>query len=219
MERAVLAEACASVGLFPLPTLALMPGMLLPLHVFEPRYRDLVRDCLSREAPLCVPQLRTPAGMDALGRPRIHDYACVGKIVANHELADGRYNVLVQPLGRVRIMDEPLSDKSFRVARAALLHDTPVDTMNLSKVGSSLRVVLAPLLGRIPEAARGLSRALEELPDEAVPTAIASMVLQDPEARQRYLAQDDPRMRAEQVLQAALTFLAESQVSATTAEA
>ena len=219
MERAALAEACAAVGLFPLPTLALMPGMLLPLHVFEPRYRELVRDCLSREAPLCVPQLRANGGADALGRPSIHDYACVGRIIANHALADGRYNVLVQPLGRVRILEEPLSDKPFRVARAALLQDTPVDTTSLGKIGSSLRVVLAPLLGRAPEAGRGLTRALEDLPDEAVPTAIASMVIQEPEARQRYLAQDDPRARAEQVLQAALTFLAESQVSATTAEA
>jgi magnesium transporter len=53
----------------------------------------------------------------------------------------------------------------------------------------------------------------------AVPTAIASIVLQDSEARQRYLAQDDPSARAEQVLQAALTFLAETQSSATPAEA
>jgi Lon protease-like protein len=214
-----LAEACASLPLFPLPGMALMPGSLLPLHVFEPRYRQLVEDCLAGERPFCVPQVRGDDSRDGHGRPAILPYAAVGRIAAHQQLEDGRYNILVQPLARIRILEEPLSDAPYRVARAAVLQDLPADPETLTRAGEELRTLLAPLLARLGPPAAGMARALQALPAERLADAVAAVALRSEEARQGFLAQDDPLVRARLIREAVLTWLAEAQSDREVAEA
>ncbi len=217
MELARLREACAALPLFPLPGTALMPGSLLPLHVFEPRYRQLVTDCLRDGGPLSVPQLRADA-VDALGRPAYYGYASVGTIGAHQELDDGRFNVLVQPLARIRIVDEAASTRLYRVARAEVLTDIPHTPRHLERVGERVRALFRPLVGRMGELGDGVARALQALPAERVPEALAGIVLRQDHARQAWLADDDPVTRASRVEEAVLTLLAEVATS-TPAEA
>ncbi|MFZ5479332.1 MAG: LON peptidase substrate-binding domain-containing protein [Myxococcota bacterium] len=209
MDRTRLVEACQALPLFPLPGTVLMPGSLLPLHVFEPRYRQLVSDCLRDHVPLSVPQLRPDEETDSTGRPAFYPYASVGLIGAHQELADGRFNVLVQPLARIRIVEERSTTRLYRIARAIVLVDEHVPRDELATVGERVRGVFAPLVGRMGQVGEGVARALRSLPAERVSEAVASVVLRADDLRQAFLSENNPVRRAMMVETSVLTLLAE----------
>jgi Lon protease-like protein len=187
---------------------------MLPLHVFEPRYRQLVEDCLRDDLPLSIPQLVENGRPDAHGRPAVLPYATVGRIAAHHRLDDGRFNILVQPLARIRLLEEPLSDRAYRVVRAAVLQDLPVDEGELARAGERVRRLLAPMVARLGPPAAGLGKALGALPAGRVAEAVAGFVVRSEAARQAYLSQDDPLARARLVEEGVLTTMAEVQDAA-----
>ncbi|MEN9786725.1 MAG: hypothetical protein RLZZ299_1989 [Pseudomonadota bacterium] len=209
MDRVALARACATLPIFPLPGVQLMPGALLPLHVFEPRYRQLVADCVRDQTPLCVPQLVSVRRDDGAGPPAVHPYAVVGVLAAHQPLQDGRSNILVQPVARVRIVEERDVDTPYRAVRAVPLDDLPVDAAALGAVGARVRALVLPMLGAMGASTAGLTRALRMVPDGRLAEAVATLVLRDEDARQRFLAQDSPLTRAHQVEEAVLTLAAE----------
>ena len=97
---------------------------MLPLHVFEPRYRQMVADCLQGERWMVVAMLRPGWENDYEGRPPIHRVAGAGEIVHAEALGDGRFNILLDGRFRVRIEEEdPPGDRPYRVARARRLAD------------------------------------------------------------------------------------------------
>lgn len=200
-----LARACEALPLFPLPDVVLLPGPALPLHVFEPRYRQLVEDVLA-DGFLAIPQMVPDAASD-LAAPFL-PYAGVGKILAHRLLDDGRYNILVQPLGRVKLVEE-LSGGShpYRMGRMDLLEDKPFVPRELERVGARLLALVGPMLGSMGERATELRRGLGEMDRTKVPEAIALFVLRDAEERQTYLAEDDPVVRAAMVELAVLGVL------------
>jgi uncharacterized protein len=114
------------VRLFPLPNLVLFPGVMQPLHVFEPRYRQMTRDALAGDRLIALVLLRPGWEADYDARPAVHPVACVGKIVADQALEDGRFNLLVRGLGRVQIVQEVDNGKPYRSARVDLLPDVVV---------------------------------------------------------------------------------------------
>lgn len=209
MERARLEEACRALPLFPLPGTVLLPGSLLPLHVFEPRYRDLVNDCLRDQLPLSVCQVRPEDATDTAGSPRVFPYAGVGIIGAHQELPDGRFNVLVQPVGRIRIVSEGASGRAYRLAQVELLDDLEVDPAELLAEGERVRGLFTPLVGRMGQVGESVARALRSLSPDRVPEAVASVVLRSDDARQRFLAENSPLVRAAMVEEAVLMLLAE----------
>jgi len=89
------------VPLFPLPNVVHFPHTLLPLHVFEPRYRRMVADTLDGERVLAMAVAREEVRPEE--RPRIHPVGSIGKIELIDELPDGRYHLLLEGLARVRI--------------------------------------------------------------------------------------------------------------------
>ncbi len=209
LERAHLEEACRALPLFPLPGTVLLPGSLLPLHVFEPRYRDLVNDCLRDQLPLSVCQVRPEDAPGSVGAPRLLPYAGVGIIGAHQELADGRFNVLVQPVGRIRIVSEGPSGRAYRLAQVELLDDLEVDPAELLAEGERVRRLFTPLVGRMGQVGESVARALRSLSPERVPEAVASVVLRSDDARQCFLAENSPLVRAAMVEEAVLMLLAE----------
>src|SRR5438270_12967352 len=100
--------------LFPLPNLVLFPTMLQGLHIFEPRYRQMTADALEDDRLLAPVLLQ--AGWEAhyQGNPAIHPIACLGKIVSEQKLDDGRYNLQVRGLCRVRVIRELSNGKLYR---------------------------------------------------------------------------------------------------------
>ena len=209
MERFQLEAACAELPLFPLPGVLLIPGTTLPLHVFEPRYRQLVKDCVETGKPLALPQVVMGGATDLLGSPAIHPYAGVGFVSGHHSLPDGRYNVFIQGLARVKLTEEIAdSGHPYRVAKATLLEDEPVVGDNLARLGMLLRGLIAPLLARSGERGSLFLAGLVESGDERIADAIAPLVLRDDDDRQAFLAENNPLLRARLVESRLLVALA-----------
>ncbi len=106
------------LSIFPLPGAILFPGLHLPLHVFEPRYRALVGDALARDRRIAMIQPQR-AGDDA----PLYDVGCVGKIEEVEALDDGRYNIVLSGEARFRMVRELDVATPFRQVEAELLDD------------------------------------------------------------------------------------------------
>jgi Lon protease-like protein len=107
------------LALFPLPAAVLFPGMLLPLHVFELRYRAMTEHVLGGSKQMAV-VLIASGPSDAHGQPAIARVAGVGEIVHHQALSDGRYNIVLSGMARVTLEELPFVGP-FRRARAAVL--------------------------------------------------------------------------------------------------
>ncbi len=108
--------------LFPLPNVVLFPHVVQPFHIFEPRYRQMTKDALEADRLIAVVLLKPGFEEDYEGRPPIHDLACLGRIVADQPLPDGKYNLLVRGLCRLRL-DKEEGDKAYRMASGWPLPD------------------------------------------------------------------------------------------------
>ena len=148
------------VPIFPLPEVTFFPHTLLPLHVFEARYRLLVIDALERDRRLAVVKLRPGYEATYAGKPAVHAVAGLGEIVSCERLATGRYNILLRGESRVRLEQELPSDTLYRLMRARRLADAEA-------AGD-----VAPALARIRTACRALLDALAR-PADLLDTALA----------------------------------------------
>jgi ATP-dependent Lon protease len=117
--------ALESLPLFPLPGVILMPGVLLPLHVFEPRYRKMVRDVLDSHRSLAIVQILDDE-VEEGHPPRIAEVGGAGTIVDCTELPNGRFNVVLRGRARVRLEELPFSPP-YRRARCAVLPSTDAE--------------------------------------------------------------------------------------------
>jgi ATP-dependent Lon protease len=109
--------------LFPLPNLVLFPHVLQPLHIFEPRYRDMLEAAMADDRLIAMGLLMPGWEADYDGRPPVLPMACLGRVASCQQLADGRYNVLLAGLKRAAISKELPPSKSFREARVRLKED------------------------------------------------------------------------------------------------
>ncbi len=138
-----LAAFSGTVRLFPLPNLVLFPHVVQPLHIFEPRYRQLTADALAGDRLMALVLLQPGWEADYAGGPSICSVGCIGKIVADQRLSDGRYNLLLAGLSRVRIAHELPQDKLYRLAEAELLDDQDLTTCDEER---ALRRAIAKLV-------------------------------------------------------------------------
>jgi uncharacterized protein len=102
--------------LFPLPNLVFFPRTRLPLHIFEPRYRQMITDALETDKRFGIVLLQPGWEADYFGAPPIHRYGTVGTIEQAVPLDDGRYNILVHGDVRFRVLDE-VGSTPYRTAR------------------------------------------------------------------------------------------------------
>src|SRR5277367_5921153 len=114
-----------TVRLFPLPNLVLFPHVIQPLHVFEPRYRQLMEDALQADRLMALALLKPGWEDDYHQRPPIHPIVCIGRIFKEERLADGRFNLLLQGLCRARVLEEFKTGKLYRTARVDVLPEAP----------------------------------------------------------------------------------------------
>ena len=97
------------VPIFPLAGALLFPRTQLPLHIFEPRYRAMVRDALASDGLIAMVQPR-----DSSEPPALFEVGCIGRIAASDELDDGRFNIVLEGLGRFRIAREAEVETPYR---------------------------------------------------------------------------------------------------------
>jgi Lon protease-like protein len=110
------------IPLFPLATVVFFPNTLLPLHVFEPRYRQMVSDIENAERIIGMVLLKPGWEKDYQGNPETCNIACMGRMVSVEPLEDGRFNIVLYGLKRVEIL-ETVKDAPYRLARVNILED------------------------------------------------------------------------------------------------
>ncbi|HEY6146978.1 MAG TPA: LON peptidase substrate-binding domain-containing protein [Thermoanaerobaculia bacterium] len=173
------------IPLFPLPGVVLPPGTLLPLHIFEPRYRAMVADALAGNRTIGMALLAE--GSDPReAAPLIHPVGGAGRIVEVEELEDGRYNLVLQAEFRYRVLTEAPPDP-YRVAEVAELPSIPFPDARQEQ--SAVRIATETFL----EIARDLG--LPPLPDpplstERLASELALRLRYTPEELQEVLETD-----------------------------
>lgn len=187
-----LGLALREIPLFPLHSAVLFPGALLPLHVFEPRYRALVRDALASHRAIAIAHIPDPDA-DMSGNPPIAEVAGVGTIVEHWELPGGRFNIVL--VGRARVRVQELSFVApYRRAIASVL-DTRDAVIPGTEVGA-LHAAITAFTTVVRE--RDASFTLR-LPKESDPGVIADacahQLVISPVERQRVLEALDVRAR------------------------
>ena len=109
--------------LFPLPGVVFFPKAVLPLHIFEPRYRQMTEDALASDRLVTIVMIRPPSEWKGKGPPALEEYGCVGRILKFERLADGKFNLLLLGLRRVRLVREVPSGALYRAAEAEMVDD------------------------------------------------------------------------------------------------
>ena len=110
----------STIPIFPLPNAVLFPNVFMPLHVFEPRYREMVQHALEGDRVIGMVLLRPGYEADYAGRPPVFPIGCAGFITHANPLPDGRYNIVLRGLDRFRITGEETT-RSFRLAHVEVL--------------------------------------------------------------------------------------------------
>jgi Lon protease-like protein len=106
-------SALERLPVFPLPATVQFPGTVLPLHIFEPRYVQMVRDAMAGDRALAIVMLKDDDGaMEA--QAEIFDVACAGVIVHAEAVGSDRFNILVHGVHRVRLLDELPLHEGYR---------------------------------------------------------------------------------------------------------
>ena len=185
------------LSIFPLPGALLFPGMHLPLHIFEPRYRAMVSDAMARDRRIGMIQPRLEMGDDR-DRPSLYDIGCVGRIVEVEALDDGRYNLILEGVALFRLLRELDAATAFRQIEAELLAVRADETLSLGR-RSSLE-----LESRRFADAQGYSvdwDAVEKLDDESLVNGIAQIAPFDAAAKQALLEAEGIEDRAELIIQ------------------
>jgi ATP-dependent Lon protease len=158
----------------------------MPLHVFEPRYRALVRDALKGHRSLAVVLITDPDRLDAHGHPQIARLAGAGTIVDHVELPSGRYNILVRGRARVELEELPFGEGPYRRARATVIH-APPGHASPSDVASLIASATA-FAARLRERDADFELSLpKDAPAGALADLCAHHLILDPRERQEAL--------------------------------
>ena len=190
--------------LFPLPAPSLYPRVVQPLHIFEERYRALMRDAIDGDGLIAMAVLRPGWEPDYASRPPLERVACLGQIVTHHQLEDGRYNLLLAGVCRVRLLEEVEPPEAFRRARVELLHEEDPDPAD-----AGVQDLRAELIERfrvaLPQAAQvePLQRLMEDDPSLGLLADLAAYTLPlDRELKQAVLAEPVSVARARLIVAA-----------------
>ncbi len=176
------------IPLFPLPATVLLPGELLPLHVFEPRYRAMTRDALAAQRVIGVVAI-APGHEDAqAGAPPLAAVGCLGFVVRHVELEDGRYLLWLVGLEPFRIASELAADTPYRQARVEVLAgaDDGPGSARLAPLRGELRRLLPELAGGDGVAQVAVARPADDATDTQL-QALACEALELPAARRQEL--------------------------------
>lgn len=115
------------IPIFPLPGVVLFPGTLLPLHIFEPRYRTMVEHALATDRTIGMAMIAPDGPALGVDRPSVREIGGAGTIVEHELLEDGRYNIILEGAYRFRILEENAS-LPYRIARVEEDPATPFPT-------------------------------------------------------------------------------------------
>ena len=190
--------ATQRLTIFPLAGALLFPRALLPLHIFEPRYRAMVQDALARDRRIAMIQPRDRFERDA---PDLFEVGCIGRIAQVEALDDGRFNLVLEGLTRFRVLRELDVTTPFRQVEATIAGFD--DAAEQPPLALAVRAEIEQEARRYADA-RGYAidwDGVSGLDDEALVNGIAQVAPFDIAAKQALLEARDMAERAELLVQ------------------
>ena len=188
--------------LFPLPDVVFFPKTLLPLHVYEPRYRALASEALEQGRPICTALLKPGWEADYYGSPEVYPVGCVGRIIQHEKLPDGRYNITLDGQTKVKI------ESSVRLEPYRLVRVTPVEDDPAWAAGENAIEEAAELVRLFRQVHEGQGAAIQlgdvfaqNLSPESILNTIALHLNAEPEVKEQLLEMDRLFLRYHAVLQ------------------
>lgn len=192
VRMSTVLPASGIVPVFPLPGVVFFPRTILPLHVFEPRYREMVRDATRGDGLIVVALLRPGWERNYEGSPAFHAIATVGRIEDLEPVPDGRFYLRLVGLGRVEIGDV-VRDGPYRAARA-----TEIPEGNVDEAAPGIRAAKLDLLAShgclLRELTDDPSRGIvldDRIPFETAVNGACANLPVDPAIRQALLEESD----------------------------
>ena len=185
------------IPIFPLAGAILFPRTQLPLHIFEPRYRELVRDAIDGAGQIAMIQ---PHRLDDDNQAPLYGVGCVGEIASIEELDDGRFNIVLLGSNRFRLIRDVEFDGSYRCAEVDITafnddEPEPLALIQRAEVEREARK-LGDALGLAVDWA-----AVARLDDEMLVNAIAQVAPFDIGAKQALLEEESLHGRADLLVQ------------------
>jgi Lon protease-like protein len=185
--------------LFPLPNVVLFPNVFLPLHIFEPRYREMVADALSADRLIGMVLLRPGWERDYEGQPPIYPVGCSGVITHAERLPDGRYNIVLRGVERFRLVSEE-GGRGYRRAIVEPLVECPLAGPERAQI-RTCRAKLESLLAPAVERAGADPKMPAAMSDEDLINALAQYLDLEPLEKQALLEQPCLRTRASSLVE------------------
>lgn len=180
-----------TIPIFPLDDVFVFPNILLPLNIFEPRYRAMVADALKGDRVIGMVQLRPGYEPNYEGRPAVFAIGCAGVITQVDQLPDGRYTILLRGLVKFRILSEDQS-RPYRLAKVEPIPEEPDE-----KERAALTRQRERLIALMPSGAEPVPR---EISDEDVINALSQFSRIDALQRQDLLELNGPLLRSEALI-------------------
>jgi len=176
-----------TLPIFPLPNVVLFPNVVLPLHIFEARYRAMVGEALEHDRIIGMVLLRPGWESDYEGRPAVYQIGCAGLITHAERLTDGRFNIVLKGLEKFAIEDEDDS-LSYRLARVRSIEESVRDDDKEDMRQSRRR--LESLLVPQPQGRGAEPKVPPSMPDEDLINALAQYLELEPVERQALLERE-----------------------------
>lgn len=183
------------IPIFPLPKVVLLPGEVLPLHIFEPRYREMTRDALDQHRVIGMIEYAGEGSAPDNAERAVRDVGCAGFIAEHKELPDGRYLLWLLGLERFRVVQEIPTDTPYRRVRVVF---TPIEenaalAAGMHPVRTELQQTLPRLVDLDQESRDKLQSQILEISDSQL-IALASQILELPTDRKRQLLEADTQV-------------------------
>jgi Lon protease-like protein len=181
-----------TVPLFPLEDVMLFPGMSVPLHIFEPRYRAMVADALKGNRMIGMVELRPGYEADYERSPSIFPIGCAGVITDVETLPNGEYNIVLRAVTKFRVTREEAS-RPYRIAHVTAIPEVLAEKDQAALRGQRQRLetLVAAARARIP-----LPQIPPGAPDAEVVNGLAQYAGIDPLDREHLLELDGVLSRA-----------------------
>jgi Lon protease-like protein len=191
------------IPLFPLPNCVLFPGVVQPLHIFEPRYKEMIANALDGPGLLALGLLKEGWEKNYHGKPPVHEILCLGKIVAHEQVEDGKYNLLLHGVARARMIGEDAKG-AYRTANLQPVEESSPQ-LPPSVALQLQRKVLRELFSKTALKELTITASLEALFEESLGAgrlvdALSFTLVQDVAMKQRLLEELDPLKRGERLM-------------------
>lgn len=190
-ERGAL-PASGLVPVFPLPNVVFFPRTVLPLHIFEARYRSMIRDAVQGDGRIAIALLKPGWERDYEGSPAFHAIGTIGRIEDLEPLPDGRFNLRLVGVARIEI-GEVVSDRPYRTCRAREIPEIGVDE-SLPEIRTAKLDLLASHGCLVRELTDGGAQGIvldERMPFETAVNGTCANLPVEPAIRQSLLDEHD----------------------------